>query len=82
MAIRRIFMALALCALAGCDDGAIGEECDEAGQTDDCEDGLVCTNEGDGAVCRPLCKEHEDCPSSEDCNGVSNTSLKSCQPEK
>ena len=49
---------------------------------DECEDGAVCTNEGEGAVCRALCKEQEDCPDDEACNGIEGTSLKSCQPDK
>jgi hypothetical protein len=68
--------------LAGCGAAEVGEECDEAGETDECEDGAVCTNEGDGAVCRALCKEHEECRSGESCNGVSDTNLKSCQPDE
>jgi hypothetical protein len=82
MTTRWSFAALALCALAGCGDAEVGEECDEAGETDECEDGAVCTNDGDGAVCRALCKEQEDCPNGLTCNGVSDTSLKSCQPDK
>jgi hypothetical protein len=82
MLMRRLLFLLAVCALPGCGAADVGEECDEAGETDECEDGAVCTNEGDGAVCRALCKEQEDCASGESCNGVSDTNLKSCQPDE
>jgi len=65
-----------------CGGSEVGEECDEAGSTDECEDGAVCTNEDAGAVCRLLCKETVECPAQHACNGVSGTSLKSCQPDK
>jgi len=67
---------------SACGGAEIGEDCDDEGSTDECVDGAVCTNEsGDNAVCRRSCEEHEDCPENHDCNGVSQTSLKSCQPE-
>ena len=76
-------LALGLLLFCGCGGAEIGEECEDEGSTDDCVDGAVCTNEsGERAVCRQLCKEHEDCPAEHDCNGVSQTSLKSCQPVK
>ena len=80
-AVRRLLVPLALALLVGCGASEIGEECDDAGETDECEDGAVCTNEDGGAVCRALCKEQEECPSGETCNGISGTSLKSCQPD-
>jgi len=89
--LRRPFLVRALAPLAlllsvACSDGDIGEECGEAGDTDECVDGAICTNEGDdegeGAVCRALCEEHEDCADDERCNGVSQTNLKSCQPDE
>ena len=73
---------LAFVFAVACDDGDIGEECGEPGEMDECVDGAICTNEGEGAFCRALCKEQEDCPDDESCNGVSDTKLKSCQPEK
>lgn len=74
-------LAAALLFATGCGKPELGEECDEAGDPDACEDGALCTNEESGAVCRKLCREQEDCASGEACNGVSNTDLKSCQPD-
>ncbi len=68
--------------MLACGGSEVGEECDEAGSTDECEDGAVCTNEESGAVCRLLCKDTMECPAQHACNGVSGTSLKSCQPDK
>jgi hypothetical protein len=65
----------------GCGSPDIGEECDDVGSTDACEDGALCTNEDQGAVCRKLCDATEDCPANHSCNGVSGTNLKSCQPD-
>ena len=81
MAIRSVLLSLAL-GLAGCGAAELGDECDDSGDSDECEDGAICTNEGERAVCRALCKEQEDCPSGQSCNGVSDTNLKSCQPDK
>jgi hypothetical protein len=78
----RSVLAAGLLALAmACGGAEIGETCDDQGSTDECVDDAVCTNEDDGAVCRALCDEHEDCPDGHSCNGISQTSLKSCQPD-
>jgi hypothetical protein len=82
MVFRRILAPLALAFLSACGASEVGEECDDAGDQDECEDGVICTNEEGGAVCRALCKEQDDCPSGQSCNGVSDTSFKSCQPDK
>jgi hypothetical protein len=75
-----LLFSLLFCAIA-CGKADVGESCDEAGKTDECVDDAVCTNEDDGATCRKLCEEQTDCAAGESCNGVSNTNLKSCQPE-
>jgi hypothetical protein len=78
----RLGWVLAVCLFAlGCSKPDVGEDCDEAGNADECADGALCTNEDDGAVCRTLCVEQEDCPAGHACNGVSGTNLKSCQPD-
>jgi hypothetical protein len=78
----RRFLAIGLLLFTcGCGGADIGEACEDEGSTDDCVDDAICTNEsGERAVCRQLCKEHADCPENHDCNGVSSSSLKSCQP--
>jgi hypothetical protein len=68
--------------MLACGGSEVGEPCDEAGSTDECEDGAICTNEESGAVCRLQCKETHECPAQHACNGVSGSNLKSCQPDK
>lgn len=69
-----------LMVMTGCGEAEIGEDCDESGSLDECVEGAICTNEGEDAVCRALCSEHDDCPSGQLCNGVSGSNQKSCQP--
>jgi hypothetical protein len=80
--VLALAMALAFSAACG-DDGDIGDACEEAGRTDDCVDGAICTNV-DGSnenVCRKICEDQADCAQGESCNGVRDTNIKSCQPE-
>ena len=80
---RIAWIAVVGLSIAACGASELGEECDDAGSSDDCVDGAICTNEEDGsAVCRALCSEQEDCKSGEACNGVSGSNQKSCQPDK
>jgi hypothetical protein len=81
--MRSIFVsAMLLLSLAAFGCGTeIGAMCDVSG-SDECVDGAVCTNEGDGATCRQICEEHEDCPDGFSCNGVEGTNLNSCQPDR
>lgn len=72
---------LVLAALACGGDGSVGDPCDVSGDLDECEEGAICTNENDGAACRVLCADHQDCESDERCNGVSGSNRKSCQPD-
>jgi hypothetical protein len=78
----RSLFAFAAFSLLGCGGAEVGEGCDDSGSLDDCEDGAICTNEDQGAVCRLLCKDTAECPPAHSCNGVSGSSLKSCQPDK
>jgi hypothetical protein len=78
--LRNVALVLAL--VSGCGSAEIGEECDDVGESDECEDGAICTNEASGGVCRAVCNETTDCPSNHTCNGVSGTSVKSCQPDE
>ena len=81
--LPRCLALVLFCAVAACGGAEVGEDCDDEGSTDECVDGAICTNEsGDKAVCRLLCKEQEDCPADHACNGVSETSRKSCQPDE
>lgn len=72
-------LALALVAL-GC-SADVGASCDTPGSLDECVDGAVCTNESGGAnTCRLLCADDADCPVGHNCNGLTGTQIKSCQP--
>lgn len=80
----RVFPGIVLLfLLAACGGkGELGESCDQAGGADQCVDGAVCTNLSDGALtCLKMCTVQEDCLANENCNGVSGTSIKSCQPK-
>lgn len=60
----------------------IGGGCDTSGAIDECVEGAICTGEGaDGASCRKLCVEQTDCADTENCNGINDSSQKSCQPK-
>lgn len=75
-------LVLVLTLLAGCGSAEIGEECDDVGESDECEDGAICTNEASGAICRAMCADTADCSLGHACNGVSGTNVKSCQPDE
>ena len=78
-----LLCALLLAAPLGCGSAEVGEECDEIGDDDECEDGAICTNEGDSeeGTCRFICEKDDHCPPDHECNGVAGTSIKSCQPK-
>lgn len=67
--------------LAACDKPGLGEACTTSNSTDECQDGLVCTKESSGTVCRQSCTLQDSCPMGTACNGVSGGSEKSCQPK-
>jgi hypothetical protein len=75
-----LLFALLLAPL-GCGEQEVGEECDDVGDTDECEDGAICTNSGAGSYCAWLCDNDRHCPRDFECNGVSGTNRKSCQPK-
>ena len=79
---RTVFALIALLSSAGCSEADIGEECDTPGSTDECVSGAVCTNDSGGKRCRRVCSDDKQCASTEACNGVSGTNIKSCQPKK
>jgi hypothetical protein len=65
-------------------ESALGEECGESGVEGECEEGSVCGAPGDtGEVleCLKVCTVQEDCAATEECNGVSGTSVKGCRPK-
>lgn len=85
----------ALLALAGCGGaGSVGDGCERPGTEEDCVDGAICaTDEApDGMssepvwgshTCRAICDEQSDCPSGEECRGVTGAPMtRACQPPR
>ena len=73
-----------LVALACGSEGKIGEECGESGKVDgECEDGAVCgqARTSTALACLKQCTDQAQCGATEDCNGVSGTSVKGCRPK-
>lgn len=74
-------MWLALLAACG-GEGEIGDDCETPGSRDECVDDAICTNDDVGRyVCRKWCNVQSDCPPDENCNGITGSSSKSCQPK-
>jgi hypothetical protein len=66
---------------SGCGGGSGGGGCNMPGSTSECSSGELCSNiQGDGNQCRTICTIQTECPADENCEGVANTTLKSCQP--
>lgn len=83
---RRTLAALVLAAaVTSCGGGGeLGEEWGEEGATDgECAEGLVCGKPGDGDAleCLTICVDQADCPSDQECNGLTG-SVKACRPKK
>ena len=82
---EKILLALFLAVtVPGCGAGAVGDECDEAGAEDECEDGAACGKTIDGdVICLKTCNDQEDCGSDENCNGVTGAEddEKACFPK-
>jgi hypothetical protein len=73
-----LFVSLFLTSCGG--KGELGDG-DTPSSKDECVDGAVCSNDGDSNHCRKLCTDQAQCGSNESCNGISGSSLKSCQPK-
>ena len=80
-----VLSALILVVAVGCgggDGGSGGGGCSTPGSTSECSSGAICTNlAGDGNQCRQICTSQADCPADQNCNGIANTNIKSCQPK-
>jgi len=76
--LRSICFALLLFA---CGKPGVGDSCTASDNTDECDDGLVCTKETTKTVCETLCDDTTvTCPMGTTCTGISGGSHKSCQP--
>jgi hypothetical protein len=77
-----LLCALLLCAPLGCGPQEVGEECDDIGDDDECEDGAICTNDGpsgDG-YCAWICENNDHCQPDFECKDIRDSHVKSCQP--
>ena len=84
-ALRFVIPPLLLSTLfVACGDhpgGSVGDICQTAGETVECEDNEICDTLDDfGPYCLRQCSEHEDCEGGEQCNGVSGSNIKGCHP--
>lgn len=73
--------ALLLVLLAACGGSSLGDSCDKEGEIgDSCDDGLICGKNKPSMdlVCLKRCTETNECPSTQECSGLSG-SLKACQ---
>jgi len=76
-----LFTCWVVVACGGHPGGTVGEICDDPGSARECESDEICDDvDGGGAYCLLLCNDHQDCASSERCNGVTNSSAKACHP--
>jgi hypothetical protein len=78
---RALTLLGVLVGAVACGSSEVGEECDDVGSADECEDGAICTTDRGGTVCRRICDTNDQCPADHECNGVSGTNVKSCQPK-
>ncbi|WP_437759370.1 hypothetical protein [Sorangium sp. So ce1389] len=64
-------------------ESALGEACEEEGADGECEDGSVCGKPDDTAAlqCLKTCVEQTDCPSDQECNGITGSDVKGCRPK-
>lgn len=82
MNIIKILFPVSLLVLASCGSPKIGESCKTAGDATACVSGAMCTNNAAGGnTCRKSCTADSECATTEQCNGVSSTTIKSCQPK-
>ena len=83
MPIFRIFGAILLALVLGSGCGGesiLGESCDTSGSLVECEAGTICTMLEGSSTCYKLCVDQTDCPVGWNCNGITGSILKSCQP--
>lgn len=59
--------------------GYCTQGCTSEGDTASCPSDSICTAQFRSLVCMTRCKEHSDCREGYQCNGVTGTSIKSCQ---
>ena len=81
-----VLAALMLVVAVGCSSeeggGGASNFCGTPGSLGECSSGDICTNiAGDGNQCRTICVNQTDCPADQNCNGIANTTIKSCQPK-
>lgn len=62
---------------------SIGDACNEEGKIEgQCPSNAICGKTKAGTLlCLQQCADGAQCPSGEECNGVSQTNLKGCRPK-
>ncbi len=76
-------LPLVLLLTSACGSTKIGEPCTNAGSTDVCESGGVCSKDSSGVtLCLKICTQQSDCAATQECNGVEGSSLKGCRTKK
>lgn len=64
--------------------GTVGDNCEDIGLNDECEDDEICDAVADGyafqAYCLRLCDSQDDCDPNEQCNGLTSANGKACHP--
>ena len=73
------------CAFGECytasDPGYCTAECENEGSTSECPEDTVCKRiEGGDPRCLLVCEDDGDCPDNSDCNPISESDLKGCEP--
>jgi hypothetical protein len=67
--------------LGGCGSTPkIGEACSVEGSTSECESAAACGKLANGKLlCQKQCTDQAQCASSESCNGLTGSSIKTCR---
>ena len=75
-----VYFGVVFLLVAACGGSELGDSCEQEGEISECDDGLVCgkNKPSNDLVCLKRCTESSDCPSGQECNGLTG-SLKACQ---
>ncbi len=69
--------------VVACGSAGVGDACNEEGKIQNqCTDGAICGQLKTGAlVCLAQCTDGAQCPSGQECAGISKTNIKGCRPK-
>jgi hypothetical protein len=82
--VKWLSVALLLALGVACSGGkAIGETCTSEGSTSECESSAVCAKDTSDVIkCLKVCVDKSACGATEECNGVTGSSIKACRIKK